>query len=126
VAKILLIDDDEFIRRLLRTVLRQLGHAVIEATNGHEGLKLCADADLMILDLFMPEMDGLEFLLELRRQQASVKVIIISGNVVALEDLPDAKQPGSTKMLQKPFTIGALTAAVNGLLGVDPLGSDSR
>ena len=118
VAKILLIDDNESIRRLLRGVLLQCGHAVTEAANGRDGLKLCADADLVILDLFMPEQDGIEVLTELRRRHALVKVIAMSGGVGpgAGDNLHTARLLGAAKTLQKPFTIEEFMAAINELL----------
>jgi CheY-like chemotaxis protein len=117
-ARILLIDDDAAIRKLLCTVLRSFGHTVVEAANGREGLKLSADADLVILDIFMPEMDGIEVLMELRRRHAKVKVIATSGNVSseAGDNLQAARLLGAVQTLIKPFTLKDLTAAVNGVL----------
>ena len=117
-AKILLIEDDESIRTLLRKVLGDFGHAVTEAVNGRAGLKLCAGADLVILDIMMPEQDGIEVLMELRRRHAVTKVIAISGNVGlgAGDNLHTARLLGAAKTLQKPFTIQDFMAAVNGLL----------
>ena len=120
-AKILLIDDDESIRKLLRTVLRSMGHAVIEASNGRDGLKLCSEVDLVILDIFMRKMNGIEVLLDLRRRHSLVKVIVISGagGPGAGGDLNTAALLGAVKTLQKPFILQELMAAVNEVLPVD-------
>jgi len=117
-AKILLIDDNAPIRTLLREVLLSFGHAVTEAANGRDGLKHCADADLVILDIFMPEQDGIEVLMALRQRQTAVKVIAISGGggQSAGDNLHTARLLGAAKTLQKPFTIHDLMAAINEVL----------
>ena len=80
-ARILLIDDDDSVRRALRLTLTEFGHTVIEARDGQEGLKLFpqANADLVITDIVMPEKDGIEVLIELRKKQPPVNIIAISG-----------------------------------------------
>ena len=69
-ATILIIDDEEIIRGLLRSVLEQAGYEVMEAANGRQGLELYRHrpADLVITDILMPEMNGLDMLLELTRE----------------------------------------------------------
>jgi DNA-binding NarL/FixJ family response regulator len=79
-ARILVIDDDEAIRLLLRAVLECQGYEVVEAENGYEGL-LCYHAkptDLVITDLDMPVMDGLEALREIMQRRPVTKVIIFT------------------------------------------------
>ncbi len=80
-ARILLIDDDDSVRTMLRLTLAHFGHTVIEARNGKEGLELFqhANADLVITDIVMPEKEGLEVLMELRKKHPPVKIIAISG-----------------------------------------------
>jgi DNA-binding response OmpR family regulator len=80
-ARILLIDDDDTLRTMLRLALTNSGHTVTEALNGNEGLRLfrSANADLVITDLVMPETEGLEVLMELRKREPLSKVIAISG-----------------------------------------------
>jgi DNA-binding NtrC family response regulator len=122
-ARIFLFDDDNILRTSLRIMLTRLGHTVIEAHNGAEGLKLLryADADLLITDILMPEKEGLEVLLELKRKQWPVKVIAISGGgrVESKDCLYMAKALGAAKVLAKPFTHEVLLAAVNELLAAD-------
>ncbi|MEK6632652.1 MAG: response regulator, partial [Nitrospirota bacterium] len=69
-ATILIIDDEESIRHLLREVLEKAGHQVLEASNGREGLEIYQKhpADLVIMDLLMPDTDGLETTLQLTRE----------------------------------------------------------
>jgi CheY-like chemotaxis protein len=120
-ARILLIEDDPTIRAVLRLTLAHLGHTVIEARNGKEGLALFkeADVDLVITDIVMPEKEGLEVLMELRtRQLPPVKIIAISGGarVNIADNLRMAKLLGAAKVLTKPFSNEAMIAAINELL----------
>jgi CheY-like chemotaxis protein len=120
---ILLIEDDEPIRTMLRGMLEHFGHTVIEARGGTEGLALFphAHVDLVITDIVMPEKDGLEVLRELRSMHPSVKIIAISGaerNRAAVY-LHTAKLMGAVTVLAKPFTVDELRAAVDELLPED-------
>jgi CheY-like chemotaxis protein len=123
-ARILLIDDDDSFRTMLRLTLVHFGYTVIEARNGKEGLALFkeANADLVITDIVMPEKEGLEVLMELRRKQPPpVKIIAISGGarVNIADNLRMAKLLGAAKVLTKPFSNEALIAAINELLPGD-------
>jgi DNA-binding response OmpR family regulator len=120
-ARILLIEDDNEVRTMLRLTLIHFGHTVMEARNGKEGLELFrrANADLVITDIVMPEKEGLEVLIELReRQVPPVKVIAISGGgrQKATEYLRLAKLMGAARVLAKPFSNEALLAAIDELL----------
>lgn len=119
-ARILLIDDDDLFRNAMRLTLAHYGHAVSEARNGEEGLKLfhANGADLVITDLVMPEKEGLEVLMELRQQRPPVKIIAISGGgryAAATNYLHAAKAMGASKVLAKPFANEELSAAVSEL-----------
>ena len=113
-ARILLIDDDDSVRSMLCLTLDHFGHTVIEARNGKEGLALFqhANADLLITDIVMPEKEGLEVLMELRKKNPPVKIIAISGS----DYLHMAKLMGAAKVLAKPFSNEVLIAAINDLL----------
>ena len=113
-ARILLIDDDDSVRTMLRLTLAHFGHTVIEARNGKEGLELFQDAnaDLLITDIVMPEKEGLEVLMELRKQHPPVKIIAISGG----DYLHMAKLMGAAKVLAKPFSTNLLIEAIDELL----------
>ena len=119
-AHILLIEDEEAVRTMLRDMLEHFGHTVIEARHGKEGLALFqpATVDLVVTDIVMPEMDGFEVMRELQRMHAPVKILAISG---AEPDptagyLHMAKLMGATAVLAKPFSLGAVRAAINELL----------
>jgi CheY-like chemotaxis protein len=119
-ARILLIDDDDSVRTMLRQTLTHFGHTVIEARNGKEGLNLFpgARADLVITDIVMPEKEGLEVLMELRQEQPPVKIIAMSGGGrgMAADYLRTAKLMGAAKVLTKPFSNEVLMAAINELV----------
>ena len=119
-ARILIIDDDDPLRAVLRMALEHHGHTVIEACNGQEGLELFehADADLVITDIVMPEKEGLSVLMALRKKQPPVKVIAMSGGgrQSAVDYLRMAKMLGAAKVLAKPFSTEALVAAIDELL----------
>ena len=113
-ATILIIDDEEGIRALLRTELEAAGYEVTEATNGRQGLELyrLKQTDLIITDIAMPELNGLDMLLELTRQFLHAKVIAISGVGGESNDLDAAKLLGARQTFQKPFSMKRLLDAV--------------
>jgi len=119
-ARILLIDDDDELRGMLRATLVYFGHTVIEARDGKEGLALFADAaaDLVITDIVMPEKEGLEILMALTGREPPVKIIAISGGgrVNAKDCLRVAQQLGAAKVLAKPFSNEVLIEAIDELL----------
>jgi CheY-like chemotaxis protein len=106
-AHILLIDDDDDVRTLIRLTLVHAGHTVLEARNGREGVALFphAAADLVITDIVMPEGEGMEVLMALRRHVPPVKVMAISGGgrVSAADYLHMAKAMGAAKVLRNRF-----------------------
>lgn len=113
-ATILVIDDEAPIRTLLSSVLQSAGYAVIEASNGHEGLRLYRQkpADLVIVDLLMPELNGPDTILALVREFLDIKVMAISG--VFSEDylMKTARLLGVRRTLRKPFLPEELLRAV--------------
>jgi two-component system, response regulator, stage 0 sporulation protein F len=118
-ATILVIEDQEPIRALLRIALEGAGHKVLEAPNGRLGLALhrASAADLIITDIVMPEMDGLEMMLELTRNFLNVKVIAISGGLEGEVPLHVAKLLGARRTFQKPLDMETLLSAVRYELG---------
>ena len=113
-ATILVTDDQEPIRSLLRTALEGDDHEVLEASNGRLGLELYRErsADLIITDIVMPEMDGLEMMLELTRNFINVKVIAISGALEGEGEPNVAKLLGARQTFQKPLDMETLLSAV--------------
>jgi two-component system response regulator (stage 0 sporulation protein F) len=132
VARILVVDDDQAIRLLLRAMLERQGHAVVEATNGNEGLRYyrAAPTDLVITDIQMPVMDGLQMIRALRDDFPTARVIAMSGEKgqlaaaqtcsqctfekpLYMADFLDAVQkfastPGSSIYVMQPSTLAAV------------------
>jgi two-component system response regulator (stage 0 sporulation protein F) len=113
-ATILIIDDEEPIRALLRFALEAAGYEVIEAPNGRQGLALYRrrPTDLIITDLVVPELNGLEMILELARQFLEAKVIAMSGVGGEPNVLDVAKLLGARRTFHKPFSMPQLLDAV--------------
>ncbi len=118
--KILLIEDDELFRKMLRTTLEEMGHAVAEARDGKKGVALYEReaTDVVITDLIMPEKEGIETIVELRRKSPGVKIIAMSGGgrVTPNDYLEIARKMGAKRVLSKPFSNEALAAAINEVL----------
>ncbi len=114
-ASILIVDDEEPIRQLLRSILEGDGHQVLEAADGQEGLTLYRQAptDLVITDIVMPERDGMEVTLELTREFLDAKVIAMTGASGGQNFLNVAKLFGARQLLQKPFGLQDVRTAVN-------------
>jgi CheY-like chemotaxis protein len=115
-ARILLIEDDQAQREILRLILEKLGHSVLEAADGDAGLVLFGQqgADLILTDLIMPRKEGLETIQEFRQSYPAVKIIAMSGGarVGANDYLGVAQRFGATRVLAKPFTREALMEAI--------------
>jgi CheY-like chemotaxis protein len=111
-ATILIIEDHASVRMLLAKVLEDAGYQVCEADNGRQGLERfrAQPVDLVITDLEMPEMNGLEVILELTRAFLGVKVIAMSGR--SAEELQKAKLIGARQTFPKPLDLSALLGAV--------------
>jgi CheY-like chemotaxis protein len=123
-ARILLIDDDEGIRNVIRTLLSRVGHAVVEARDGKHGLDLLpiVRPDLLITDLVMPVKEGLEVIMEVRKKAPGLKVIAMSGGgrQTAADGLQMARHLGAGRVLTKPFSAESLIEAVEGILAGTP------
>ena len=111
-ATILIIEDDASVRTLLAHVLTETGYHVSVADNGRRGVERfhAQPVDLVITDLEMPELNGLEVLLALTRAFLDVKVIAISGR--SADDLQKAKLMGARQTFAKPLDLPALLNAV--------------
>ncbi len=115
-SSILIIDDEATLREALSLTLKEVGYSVLEARNGREGLELLRNepADLVLLDVFMPEKDGLETLREIRRLQPTPRVIVMSGGGSnhSLDILQVASFLGARRTLAKPFELQELMSVV--------------
>ena len=113
-ARILIIDDEASVRALLRSALEAAGYEVTEAAHGRQGLERYRQrrADLVITDIAMPELNGLDMMLELMHEFLHTKVIAISGLGGEQNVLDAAKVLGARQTLQKPFSMPQLLRAV--------------
>jgi len=110
-AKILVTDDSTFMRQLLISILKRAGHNdIIEAKNGVEALDICKKEkpDLLLLDIIMPEMDGIEVLKNLSPSQKVVMVTAIGQDAV----LKEATALGAKGYIIKPFDSKQIIAEV--------------
>ena len=122
-ARILLVDDDRFFAKLTAAMLAPADVHI--AKNGAEGIEMMKrqSFDLLITDLLMPEKDGIETILEIRRENETLPILAISGGgkYGARSDLLRmAQRLGATATLQKPFTREQLIAAVDLCLASRP------
>lgn len=120
-ARILIIDDDGQVRKMLRLTLTASGFDVVEAQDGKEALKIfCQDPmDLVITDLIMPAKEGIETVFEFRKNFPKVPIIAISGGGRIDPDdyLVLAQKLGAQITLEKPFSRKDIIDAVNKLIG---------
>jgi DNA-binding response OmpR family regulator len=116
--RILVIDDDPEMRAVLEQTLQSAGHQVMLVSDGRQGLAQIAitPADLVITDLYMPNKDGLETIIELRQRFPKVVIIAMSGRTAASTMLSIAQQLGAIEVLLKPFVSGELLRAVDNAL----------
>lgn len=118
--RILVVDDDPGVRMFVRRALEPEGYCVEEASDGAECLRRVRQSppDLIILDLYMPEKDGLEVLRELRAIQPGSRLITMSGGgpTYDMTILQSARFLGAPSALLKPFSVADLLDAVRRML----------
>ena len=120
-ATILLVDDEELLRAGVQEMLELQGYAVITAPNGQQAMACLNDhsIDLVITDLVMPKMDGVDFVQQLRQVRPDVPVIVVSGstgNIMQRYGIDSIQVTGANASLSKPFKGADLLAQVQELL----------
>jgi CheY-like chemotaxis protein len=122
VALILLIDDDGFYRGVLRQILEDGGHRVVEATNGPEGLARfrAGQPDLVITDLRMPGVDGGQVIRKLREMSPGARIIALSGAGPLKGDAPSVAEMGADAVLSKLSPLDEIVAAIARILDAAP------
>ncbi len=119
-ASILIADDDEQIRELMRLILEKAGYDTMAATNGNQAVRdyKAKRPDLVILDIIMPEKEGIETIMELKGIDPEVKIIAISGGGKSGPEnyLSMAKKLGAKATLEKPIDKNELLRVVNDIL----------
>lgn len=126
-SRILVVDDEDKMRRLLEMALRSLGHEVVQAADGLEALKHFAEGsfDLVLTDLRMPNLDGIGLLRRLREQGNEVPVIVLTahGNV---ETAVEAMKMGAVDYIIRPFEMTTVELAVSRALAVEHVQQENR
>ena len=117
--RILLVEDDERVRLMLRDLLESEGYEIQEASNGKEALHSFASSlpDLILTDLVMPDTEGIEMIIKMRKSDPNVKIVAMSGGV---DYLNLAKQLGALRTLTKPFSNQAVLDVVKATLDETP------
>jgi CheY-like chemotaxis protein len=122
VPKILVMDDDIEIREMLTDVLHWEGYDVVNAEDGCQGLKTfrSQQPDLVITDILMPNVDGIEAIIQMRRERPDVKIIAMSGGgqTGEFDGLLCATKFGASNVIAKPFRASALLESVHKCVGV--------
>ena len=117
---ILLVDDEESIRKMVRAVLGEEEYAFTEASNGVEALEIMETQsfDLILTDVIMPDCDGIELVMSVRKKLPDIKVIVMSGGgrVRADHYLNLAEKLGAARVFEKPFNTAELRETVSELL----------
>ena len=122
VITVLLVDDDDLVRATLATALADGGFTVIEAVNGHEAIEQLdrsASIDIVVCDILMPDMDGIETLREVSRRWPKLPILMMSGGDRSgwTDALGMASQLGASSTIRKPFTARELIERINSMLG---------
>ncbi|HUC49753.1 MAG TPA: response regulator [Xanthobacteraceae bacterium] len=125
-ARILIADDDRVVRATMSYLLGTKGHEVVEAASGREGLARIASEsfDLLIVDIFMPDMDGLETIKRVLNYNSALPILVVSGMTFrsssGSDEAPDflgmATKLGAVQSLRKPFRANELLTAVEDCL----------
>jgi len=107
-VRTLVVDDSRAMRAILRRMLRELGYEVLEAGNGREGLECLRKVgavDLALVDWNMPEMNGLDFLREVRKEPTySGMIMMMVTTETEMEKVMEALRMGASEYVMKPFT----------------------
>jgi CheY-like chemotaxis protein len=125
VGRILVVDDEETIRFLLRKVLEQANYKVVEAANGREALEKISDSpdnfDVIVVDLLMPIMGGIEFLEALQVNDNRVPVVVLSASQ---SHFVKVEKYSPSAFLLKPFDRTQLVSMIHNLT-IDSCGAQS-
>ena len=119
-AHVLVVDDDDDVRAVVRKVVTKLGHRVWDVADGQQALRLLETTrvDLIISDVYMADMDGMELLVRIQQLDLHVPVVVISGGGYKAKDeiLKMAAACGAVATLDKPFTVEELRETVEPFL----------
>ncbi len=118
---VLVVDDEPGMREMVKQLLLNEGYHVLEASNGKHAMEFLKNEtpELVITDIIMEEMDGVEIILEIRENYPDVKIIAMSGgNKISSEDyLESASELGADRIFTKPFALSDMLNAIKELIG---------
>ena len=123
--RILVVEDEEKLRRVIELQLVSSGFDVDKAATAEEAIKIVDRADLVLTDLRLPNMDGLQFLAQIRRQNAQVPVVMMTA-YGSVETAVESMKAGATDFLLKPFSLDHLMQVVGKALEVRALREENR
>ena len=118
-SRILVVEDTKLMQETLVDVLSASGHHIVTADNGQQSVEMVAggqEFDIIVTDIIMPEMDGIQTILELQSLLPAARIIAISGGSARMEKsqgLATAQRLGAVAVLEKPFEVDALLDAIN-------------
>lgn len=117
-SRILIVEDTQLMRESLVDVLSAAGHEIVTADNGLAAVEFVAagrEFDIIVTDIIMPEMDGIQTILELQTMLPAARIIAISGGSARMDKaqgLETASRLGAVAVLEKPFEVDALLNAI--------------
>jgi DNA-binding NtrC family response regulator len=123
--RVLIVEDEEKLRRVVQLQLASAGFEVEEAGSAEAGLRSCDRADLILTDLRLPGMDGLQLLSAIRSQNVTAPVIVMTA-FGTVENAVEAMKSGAADFLLKPFSLDHLMAVVNKALEISALRDENR
>lgn len=122
---VLVIDDSKTVRRTVETTLADAGYAVLVAADGSEGVRLWQEAqpELVVTDIMMPERDGIETIMEIRRRCPQAKILAMTGfrHTGSVDFGEMLRRLGADDVLIKPFGPEVLLAKVDRLISLGPV-----
>ena len=124
-STILVVEDEEKLRRVIELQLKGAGHDVRQAGTAEDGLRLADGVDLILTDLRLPGMDGLQLLDSLRRQDSTTPVIVMTA-FGSIETAVEAMKAGAVDFLPKPFSLDHLMTVVNKALELRALRHENQ
>ena len=124
-GRILIVEDEDKLRRVMQLHLESSGYEVDGAPDAEQALPLAALADLVITDLRLPGMDGLELLAQLQARGIEAAVMIITAHG-SIDTAVEAMKRGAADFIQKPFALDHLSAVVDKLISVHAMRDENR
>jgi DNA-binding NtrC family response regulator len=124
-GRILIVEDEDKLRRVMQLQLESSGYEVDGAPTAEQGLPLATLADLVITDLRLPGMDGLQFIQQLQSRSIKAAVLVITAHG-SVETAVEAMKLGAADLLQKPFSLDHLTTVVGKLMSVQSLRDENQ